>query len=101
MNGKKGETGMPTEPGYVQSPNGEFGEGYEKRKMGKDEVGDGKVYTLAYADDVVLTAEEEKRMRSIIEILGSYLERKELELNAVKSKIMRFRKGGRRKKKMK
>lgn len=48
-----------------------------------------------------MTAEEEKRMRSIIEILGRYLERKELELNAVKSKMMRFRKGGRRKKKMK
>lgn len=42
MNGKKGETGMPTEPGYVQSPNGEFGEGYVKRRMGRDEVGDGK-----------------------------------------------------------
>lgn len=60
-----------------------------------------RIYTLAYADDVVLTAEEEKRMRSIIEMLGRYLERKELELNAVKSKMMRFRKGGRRKKKMK
>lgn len=60
-----------------------------------------RIYTLAYADDVVLTAEEEKRMRSIIEMLGRYLERKELELNAVKSKMMRFRKGDRRKKKMK
>lgn len=40
-------------------------------------------------------------MRSMIERLERYLERKGLELNIHKSKIMRFRKGGGREKKVK
>ncbi|KAL6438800.1 hypothetical protein ACFW04_003705 [Cataglyphis niger] len=40
-----------------------------------------KIYTLAYADDVVLIAEKEDGMRSMIERLKGYLEKKELELN--------------------
>lgn len=42
---------------------------------------------LAYADDLVLIAEEE--MRSMIERLEGYMERKRLEVNTEKTKIMR------------
>ncbi|KAL6416732.1 hypothetical protein ACFW04_013190 [Cataglyphis niger] len=59
-----------------------------------------KVYTLAYADDVVLIAEEEEGMRSMIGKLEGYLEKKELELNVGKSKILRFRKEGGRDRKV-
>lgn len=57
---------------------------------------------MAYADDstadVVLLAEEEDEMRSMIGKL-EYIERKGLELNVGKMKIMRFKKvGGRMKK---
>lgn len=38
-------------------------------------------------------------MRSMVERLKRYLNRKRLELNAGKTKIMRFRKGGGRKEK--
>lgn len=55
-----------------------------------------RIYTLAYADDVVL-AKEEEEMRSMMERLERYLERKKLELNI--KKIIRFRKGGGRWKK--
>lgn len=45
-------------------------------------------------DDIVLLAEEEDEMRSMMGRLEGYLGRKGLELNTGKTKIMRFRKGG-------
>jgi len=48
---------------------------------------------MAYADDLVLLAENEEEMRSMMERLEGYLERKNLVVNAEKTKIMRFRKG--------
>jgi hypothetical protein len=57
------------------------------------------VYSLAYTDDVVLVAEKEEEMRSMLERLESYLDGKGLELNTRKTKVIRFRKGGGRRKK--
>lgn len=56
-----------------------------------------KIYTLMYADDVALIAEEEQDMRSLISRLEGYLDTKVLTLSTEKTKIMRFRKGGGRK----
>lgn len=50
-------------------------------------LGEEKIYTLAYADDVVLIAERENGMKSMFKRLEEYLERKGLELNVGKSKI--------------
>ncbi|KAL6418193.1 hypothetical protein ACFW04_012282 [Cataglyphis niger] len=55
-------------------------------------LGEERIYTLAYADDVVLITEKEDGMRSMIERLEDYLEKKGLELYVGKSKIVR--KGG-------
>lgn len=52
------------------------------------------MYTLLYADDMVLLAENENEIRSMIERLEEYLRKKNLELNTEKTKILRFRKGG-------
>lgn len=49
--------------------------GWEGVRLGED-----RTYTLAYADDVVLIAEEEDGMRSIIGRLERYLEKKGLTL---------------------
>lgn len=57
-------------------------------------LADGRVYGLAYADDVVLLAEDEGSMESMIERLKGYVERKGLEVNREKMKIVRFKKGG-------
>ncbi|KAL6420492.1 hypothetical protein ACFW04_014473 [Cataglyphis niger] len=56
---------------------------------GEINLGGMKIYTLAYTDD-------EDGIRSMIERLEGYLEKKGLELNVEKSKILRFRKGGER-----
>lgn len=68
----------------------------ERVKWGEIKLGKRKIYTLAYANDIVLLAKEEDEMRSMISRLEEYMDRKGLELNANKTKIMRFRrKGGR------
>ncbi|XP_039303441.1 uncharacterized protein LOC120357339 [Solenopsis invicta] len=61
---------------------------------GRVKLGEEKVYSLSYADDTVLLAEEEDDMRSILVRLERYLDGKGLELNVSKTRIMRFRKGG-------
>ena len=57
-------------------------------------IGGERVCTLAYADDLVVIAEEQDQMRSMIMRLEEYLDEKNLVLNARKSKLMRFRRGG-------
>lgn len=44
---------------------------------------------MSYADDIVLLTEDEEGMRSIIGRLEKYLERKGLELNINRTKIIR------------
>lgn len=57
-----------------------------KMKWGEVRLGE-RIYSLAYADDVVLMAEKEEELRSMMERLEGYLERKKLELNPNKTKI--------------
>lgn len=54
-------------------------------------LGEEKIFTLSYADDMVLIAEEGK-MKSIIERLEKYMDRKGLEVKMGKTKIIKFRK---------
>jgi len=86
--------GCPLSPTLFSILIADLEEEMEKVKWGGVKVGGRKVYSLAYADDIVLLAEEEEEMRSMIERLEGYMERKKLELNVNKTKIMRFRKGG-------
>jgi len=55
---------------------------------------------LAHADDIVLLAEEEDGMRSMMSRLENYMREKRLEVNEKKSKVMRFGKGGGRRRKV-
>lgn len=59
----------------------------EKVRWGAIEFGGRKEYS--YADDVVLLAEEEDEMKSIIKRLEGYLEKKRFKLNLKKTKVMR------------
>lgn len=63
-----------------------------KVKWRRVRLGVGRVYTMAYVDDVVMLVENEE-MKSVIERLKQYLDRKKLETNTEKTKITRFRKG--------
>ena len=54
-----------------------------------------RVCSLAYADDVVVLTEKEEEMESVMKRLERYFKEKKLKVNVGKTKMMRFRKGGR------
>lgn len=66
----------------------------EMAKVKWSEIGGERIYILSYADDMVLLAENEGGMKSMVERLEWYLDRKGLEVNVEKTKMVRFRKGG-------
>ena len=70
-------------------------EGWGGVKMGGE-----KVYELAYADDIVLMAEDVVGMKMMMRVLERYMDEKMLRVNVDKSKVMRFRAGGGRWKKV-
>jgi len=65
-----------------------------KVKWGRVKIGQRRVYSLAYADDIVLLADKEEEMKSMVERLEGYLDEKGLELNVKKTKIIIFRNSG-------
>lgn len=70
-------------------------------KWGGVRLGSSRIYTLAYANNILMVKEEEG-MRNMLERLEGYLGKKGLELNVEKMKVMRwFRKGGERVRKYK
>ncbi|XP_072761238.1 uncharacterized protein [Anoplolepis gracilipes] len=72
---------------------GDLEEELGKVKWGGVVLEEERIYTLAYADDLELVAEEEEGMRSMMDRLERYMDRKGLEVNIGKTKIMRFRRG--------
>lgn len=61
-------------------------------------LGEEKVFCLAYADDMMLLAEKEEGMVHMLGKLEGYIDKKRLEVNVGKTKVMRFKVGeGRRK----
>ena len=70
-----------------------------KRKQEGWVIGNKKIWTITYADDVAIAANDEEEMKGMIRTYKRYLKKKGLELNVEKTKIMEFSKaGGRRKK---
>jgi len=59
--------------------------------VGRVRVGRRRIYVLAYADDVVLLAEEEEEIRGMMRGMEKYIAEKGLEVNVMKSKVIRFR----------
>ena len=50
---------------------------------------------LLYADDIIIMLETEEGLKHGIFLLGNYCDRWKLTVNATKTKVMIFRKGGR------
>jgi len=92
--------GCPLSPILFNLAIADLEEYMKKGGWGGIRLGEERTYTLMYADDIVLMAEEKQGMRSLISKMEGYLDRKGLELNVKKTKIIRFRKGGGRRKKI-
>lgn len=70
-----------------------------RESWGGIKLGEKKIYSLAYADDMVLVAEEEEEMKAMLARMERYIDKK--RLNVTKTKIMIFRKGESRRKRVK
>lgn len=99
MDRERCKAGLSSEPVPVYFAVGGFGGNIRKRRLGGIKIRGRKVYSLAYADDVALVVEGEGGMKGMMKVLEGYLERKKLELNVGKTRIMRCRRGGGRWKK--
>jgi len=72
----------------------------KKRRWRRTRLGEEKIYTLMYGDDIVLLAEKEQEMKALVSRLEKYLDEKGLKLNMEKTKIKKFRKEEEEKKKL-
>lgn len=57
-------------------------------------IGRTKIFTLVYADDMVLLADRPSEMKEMLGSLYRYTKRKGLTINAEKCKILKFSAGG-------
>ena len=76
----------------------EMEEAFRKGQDGGIVVGNAKVWSLAYADDIVLIANKEEELKAMMKRLEHFLDRRKLNLNVEKSKVMVFKKGEEKKK---
>jgi len=88
--------GCPLSPLLLNILMADIEEELGKIKWGGIKLRGRRIYSLAYADDLVLLTKKEEEMRSLIERLEGYLDRKKLEMNVGKTKIMRCRRGKQR-----
>jgi len=63
----------------------------KKEQVGGVWLGKNRIWTLAYADDLVLLAKNEESMKETMKRLERYPRNKNLQLNAEKSKMLCFR----------
>lgn len=82
--------GCPLSPSLFSLLIVDLEERMERRRKGGIKIGGRKLYTLSYANNVVLMAKEGEGLRLMMKELGGYLKGKELEMNPRKSKMMRF-----------
>lgn len=60
-----------------------------KKRKGEVEIREKRLFALAYADDLVLIAQEE-RGKLLVEEFRRYVSKKKLEMNPEKSTVVRF-----------
>lgn len=71
----------------------------KKEQTGGIVIGRTKIWTITYADDIVLLASKEEDLKRMMKRFKKYLERKELVLSVEKSKVIVFENRKGRKKK--
>ncbi|XP_043481252.1 uncharacterized protein LOC122510560 [Leptopilina heterotoma] len=84
--------GCPLSPILFNMLIADLEERMSKRGKGGVILRNGRIYTLAYADDVVLMAENESGMKLLMKEFEKYVREKDLSVNVEKTKVVRFRK---------
>jgi len=91
--------GYPLSPTLFNVYLSDLEEGMEKGQTGGVVIGKEKLWTITYADDIVLLAKAETDLKEMIKRFRKYIEKKGLSLSSDKSKVMVFEKGRGRAKK--
>lgn len=65
----------------------------KKGQKGDIMIGKEKIWTISYADDIVLIAKSEQELKEMLKRFKKFIDRKGLELSTDKSKVMVFEKG--------
>ena len=87
--------GCPLSPILFAIYMSDLDEKLRRAQAGGVTMGKKKVFTLAYADDMALLADNPVDLREMCRILEGFLSRKRLELNVGKTKILTVSSGGR------
>jgi hypothetical protein len=64
----------------------------KKAQAGGTVVAREKIWSLVFADDLVVMAKSEREMKEMMKSLGKYVRKKKLEVNVEKTKMMMFNK---------
>lgn len=90
--------GCPLSPTLFNIYLKDFEEEMRKEQTGGVEIGKKHVWSITYADDIVLLAKSEEELRSMLRRFKKYLEKKKMILSAEKTKILVFENGNGKKK---
>jgi len=85
--------GCPLSPTLFAAYIADLDESLRKAQNGGIVLGRTKVWSLAYADDIVLVAKDEEEMKIMMKGMEKYVDRKKMTLNSEKSKVLIFKRG--------
>lgn len=85
--------GCPLTPQLFNLVIADIAKELKKVRWGGIKLGKDRIVTLLYANYLVVLAENEDEMRSVMDRLEEYLKKKNLTLNTEKTKILRFKWG--------
>uniref|UniRef100_T1IQ89 Reverse transcriptase domain-containing protein n=1 Tax=Strigamia maritima TaxID=126957 RepID=T1IQ89_STRMM len=88
--------GCPLSPVLFSLYINDLEENWTKRNIGGAVMGKSKIFALKFADDIVTFAVDREGLTEMLLDLERYTQKNSLVLNVQKSKIMIFRRGGRR-----
>ncbi|CAB0041329.1 unnamed protein product [Trichogramma brassicae] len=72
---------------------------FERRNVGGVRIGNTRIWSLAYADDIVILSKNREAMKDMLQSTQRFFKERQLELSEEKTKILIFTKGGGIKKK--
>ena len=90
--------GCPLSPALFNVYVFDLEETMKEGQLGGIVVGNSKIWTLSYADDIALIAKSEEELKYMMKRFEKYLKKKELLLSPGKSKVLVFEKGKGKKK---
>jgi len=80
--------GCPLSPTLFSLLIADIEEELKKGQVGGARIGNERIWSLAYADDIVILAKDEESLKEMMKRMERYLKKKKLQLNTEKSKII-------------